>query len=202
MFCAICGNRSEGGSLFCSKCGAPLPTTSPAHMTPYAGRGKRILAFLLDCVLVVPLTLVFLRVVFRRAFLYWLAPLHVALPLNPRTLWEGFTVSQKIEALLLCLAGLSFVPWIYEWLTEASPAEATLGKIALGIKVTDLQGRRMSVLRSAARSALKALCLLTPIPFLAIANLIIMLVSNRKQALHDRWTGCVVTSRVTGSIPK
>jgi uncharacterized RDD family membrane protein YckC len=85
---------------------------------------------------------------------------------------------------------------------EASRKQATVGKMALGIAVTDVGGRRISVARAAGRSALKALYVLTPIPFLGIADLVAMLVSNRKQALHDLGSGCVVTSRRTGSIPK
>src|SRR6266849_8119707 len=172
MFCAICGDRSEGESLFCSKCGAALQTVSPPSdptiSRPYAVARKRILAFLIDCLLVIPLTLVFLRVVFRHV---WLSAMQIAQPMAPpRTLWEGFTVSQKLLSLVLYVVGLSFVPWIYEWLMEASRAQATLGKIAVGITVTDLRGRRISALRAASRSALKALCLLSPIPLLAIVN--------------------------------
>ena len=204
MFCTICGNRIEGDSHICSRCGATLQASPPPPPTismPYPGAGKRISAFLVDCLLVVPVTLVFLRLVFRPVYVHWESQFPGASPFSPQTLWTRFTASQKVEALLLCLVGLTLVPWIYEWLMDASRAQATLGKIAVGIVVTDLRGRRISVLRSAGRSALKALCLLTPIPYLAIVN-VAMLASIRKRTLHDLGSGCVVTSRKTGSTPK
>jgi uncharacterized RDD family membrane protein YckC len=63
---------------------------------------------------------------------------------------------------------------------ESSPWQATVGKRAAGIKVTDLAGNRVSFLRALARNAAKVLSwLLFMVGFLMAAF------TQRKQALHD-----------------
>lgn len=62
----------------------------------------------------------FLRLVFKQVYLYWLPPLDNTIPWDPRTEWQGFTVAQKVRSFALCLIGLYFIPWLYEWLWEAS----------------------------------------------------------------------------------
>jgi uncharacterized RDD family membrane protein YckC len=186
MRCPTCRHKNEEESQFCTWCGAALALTSP-----YAGAGKRISAFLVDCILVIPLTVVFIRRVFRPIVFWWLSTR--LLPLDIRHIWLEFTAFQRLQLGLLCLAGLCFVPWIYEWFWEASGVQATLGKIVFKIKVTDIGGHRVSVIRAGVRAALKALCLLTPIPLLALVNLFAMLTTRRRQPLYDLWSGCLVS---------
>src|SRR6266849_5653813 len=45
----------------------------------------------------------------------------------------------------------ALVSWIYEAALESSPYQATLGKMALGMKVTDLAGNRISFARATGR---------------------------------------------------
>jgi uncharacterized RDD family membrane protein YckC len=80
--------------------------------------------------------------------------------------------------------------WLYYALMESSPKQATLGKLALGFVVTDLQGQRISFGRATGRyfgmivSAL-TLC----IGFLMCAW------TERKQCLHDMMAGCLMAKR-------
>ena len=50
------------------------------------------------------------------------------------------------------------VPWLYWALMESSSQQATLGKMALGLKVTDLKGER-HLLREGHRQIFRQVCL-------------------------------------------
>ena len=80
--------------------------------------------------------------------------------------------------------------WLYYTLFESSSKQATLGKMALGIQVTDLEGRRVSFARANGRYWAKFVSSLTLcIGFLMAAF------TERKQALHDVMAGCLVVNR-------
>jgi uncharacterized RDD family membrane protein YckC len=78
--------------------------------------------------------------------------------------------------------------WIYYALMESSSKQATLGKMALGIKVTDLDGNRIGFGKATGRHFGKIVSAL----ILCIGYLM-MLWSPRKQTLHDVMAGCLVT---------
>lgn len=82
------------------------------------------------------------------------------------------------------------VRFLYYTLQESSVHQATLGKRALGIKVTDLEGRRISWKHAAGRWFAAALSHLTmDIGFLMAAF------TERRQALHDMVASTLVTDR-------
>jgi uncharacterized RDD family membrane protein YckC len=75
----------------------------------------------------------------------------------------------------------------YEVGMTASRFQATLGKLALGLRVVDRDGRRLTVGRSLGRWAAKLLsAVLLGIGFLMIA------VTRRKRGLHDMIAGTLV----------
>lgn len=79
---------------------------------------------------------------------------------------------------------------LYYSLMESSVHQATVGKMALGIKVTDLDGRRLPWPRALARWAAAALSYLTLyIGFLMAAF------TERRQALHDLAAGTRVVDK-------
>lgn len=70
--------------------------------------------------------------------------------------------------------------WLYHALMQSSSRQATLGKMALGIKVTSVEGERISFLRATGRYFATILSsLLLMIGYLMAAF------TQRKQALHD-----------------
>jgi len=73
-----------------------------------------------------------------------------------------------------------FGPWVYEAWMMSSEWQATVGKRALGIKVTGLDGGRISFARATGRHFAKyiSLCLL-------FVGYIMAAFTARKQALHD-----------------
>lgn len=79
--------------------------------------------------------------------------------------------------------------WLYYSLTESSRTQATLGKLLLRIRVTDLEGQPVSFLRASARNLGKILSELTYWVGFLMAGF-----SPRKQALHDYLAGCIVVN--------
>lgn len=77
--------------------------------------------------------------------------------------------------------------WLYFTLLESSASQATLGKAVIGIRVTDMQGRRISLLKANARYWAKILSAIT----LGFGYLMAGF-TKRKQALHDMVAGTLV----------
>jgi uncharacterized RDD family membrane protein YckC len=82
-----------------------------------------------------------------------------------------------------------FLTYPYFALSESSPLQATLGKLAVGIKVTDLGGRRISFGRASGRFFLKAL----HSPLLMLPYVIAF--SDQKQVWHDYVTKTLVVRK-------
>ena len=83
-----------------------------------------------------------------------------------------------------------FVGWMYFALMESSRLQATLGKLALRIKVTDLAGDRVGFEKATWRYFGK---FVSALPLLG--GFVLAAFTARKQALHDRMAGCLVVSR-------
>jgi|SRR6185312_2745637 len=82
------------------------------------------------------------------------------------------------------------IGWIYYAWMESSKHQATLGKMALGIKVTDLHGTRVSFARATGRHFAKIIsALIFGIGFLMIAF------TKHKQGLHDIIAATLVVNK-------
>ena len=77
--------------------------------------------------------------------------------------------------------------WIYEAVMESSSRQATLGKMAMGLKVTDEQGRRISFARATGRYFSKIISSFFLIGYIMVGF------TARKQGLHDMIAGTLVT---------
>jgi len=151
----------------------PAASRAAANDIVYAGFIRRWAALFLDS-LIVAIPLVILAVV-------------VAIPLGLLRAGgdEGATFAQGIYYLLYLIAA----PLYYAGM-ESSVHQATLGKRALGIKVTDNDGRRLSFGHALGRWFAAALSYLTLyIGFLMAAF------TERKRALHDIVAGTLVVDR-------
>lgn len=82
------------------------------------------------------------------------------------------------------------IVWLYYTLMESSSKQATLGKMALGLIVTDMEGRRISLLRATGRHFGKIVSMMT-----IFIGFILAGITPRKQALHDMIAGCLVMVR-------
>lgn len=77
--------------------------------------------------------------------------------------------------------------WLYFALFQASRKQATLGQMALGIRVTDLEGRRISFARASGRHFAHIITGLTfGIGYLTV------LFTEKKQCVHDMIAGTMV----------
>lgn len=150
-----------------------IPTSTPSPDVVYAGFWRRYLALLLDqLILIVPLILLTLLLAF---------PLGL-FDQKPEQSGGWF---QVIYFLIYLLIGP-----VYYASQESSCHQATLGKRALGIKVTDINGDRLTFPHALGRWFAASLSYLTLyIGFLMAAF------TERKQALHDVVAGTLVTDR-------
>jgi uncharacterized RDD family membrane protein YckC len=135
----------------------------------YAGFWRRVAAWILD-ILVLGIVTV---------------PLNLAFGDGPGSDSMGY--SPEAQSISTALG------WLYFALMESSTKQATLGKMALGITVTDLEGRRIGFGKATGRYFAKILSFLTiGIGFLMVAF------TARKQGLHDILAGTLV---VKGQAP-
>lgn len=77
--------------------------------------------------------------------------------------------------------------WLYFALMESSKHQGTLGKIVLKIKVTDLEGNRVSFARATGRYFGKILS-----GMIFLIGYIMAGFTEKKQALHDMLASCLV----------
>ena len=80
--------------------------------------------------------------------------------------------------------------WIYHAAFESSSKQATPGKMALGIKVTDLNGRRIGFGKATGRHFGKILS-----GIILGIGLIMIAFTEKKQGLHDKMAGCLVVNK-------
>ncbi len=138
-------------------------------MAPYAGFWLRVVAYLIDSVI---LTIAFGAVIgilvasfgvrFFRGFIPGIynqptVSYEPSYPIHP------FFPAAALGIFLVLLPITIVVTWLYFALMEASVRQGTLGKIALGLFVTDLQGRRISFARATGRFFAKIITGLVPL---------------------------------------
>jgi uncharacterized RDD family membrane protein YckC len=89
----------------------------------------------------------------------------------------------------MALVALVFllVQWLYFALMESSVRQATVGKLAVGLKVADLKGRPISFWRASVRYFAKFISLVP----LGI-GFVMAFYNRRKQGFHDLISGCLV----------
>jgi uncharacterized RDD family membrane protein YckC len=202
FFCNKCGAQNAAGAQFCNRCGAPtnptpgvVPTAASASAIPaspyaapassypavvpvvgvgYGGFWIRVVAFIIDAIIV--------RVV--------VAP--VGIMFGGLGLAGGMMSGFPHRGLAILGGGVTFIllvfgNWLYEAFMESSSYQATLGKMIFGMKVTDLNGNRISFERATGRHFAKWLSGL----ILCIGYIMVGF-TERKQGLHDLLAGTLV----------
>jgi len=147
----------------------------------YAGFWLRFLAYLIDSlVLSVPAVfLVFLMFVGMAGSLSQIERRNEVVPVLGSILF-------LILFYVLLFAGL----WLYYAIMESSSWQATLGKKALNLQVTDLDGRRISFGRASGRFFGKLIS-----GMILNIGYIMAGFTEKKQALHDMIAGTLVLRR-------
>jgi uncharacterized RDD family membrane protein YckC len=85
-----------------------------------------------------------------------------------------------------------FAGWLYYALMESSARQGTLGKMAMGLSVTDIGGQRLSFGRASGRFFAKIITGLIPFGI----GYIMAGFTEKKQALHDMIASCLVMKKV------
>jgi uncharacterized RDD family membrane protein YckC len=98
----------------------------------------------------------------------------------------GFILAMIVGYLVL-IVFIVILQWLYFALMESSSRQATLGKLALGIVVTDLSGKRISFGRATGRYFGKIVS-----GMILYIGFIMAGFTERKQALHDIMASCLV----------
>lgn len=202
MFCTHCGAQVAPGSQFCNTCGRPVNPSAPPAFSPsaqpsptsyagtipvtlrvlYAGFWLRFLASLIDGLVLAPVVIVFVLILFAIAG----GTLHMTRPEkgDPAVIVAIFFFYFLFY--ILMIVG----NWLYFAMCECSSWQATLGKKALNIQVTDLDGRRISFGRASGRFFGKILS-----GMILNIGYIMAGFTEKKQALHDMIAGCLVLRR-------
>jgi uncharacterized RDD family membrane protein YckC len=150
----------------------PAPTTSvqAGAAVVYGGFWMRFLAVFIDGLLLMV------------GQLFITIPLGIVVGLAaPNT-----TSAERVSSILGFFVGV-FVNWLYCALMMSSAKQATVGKMAMGLKVTDMSGGRITFGRATGRFFAQYL---SAIPLLL--GYFIQPFTERKQALHDLLVGTVV----------
>jgi uncharacterized RDD family membrane protein YckC len=168
MYCRNCGTQIPEGAQFCPSCGvAAIGTSEDAgHHATFewsAGPPAGYAGF------------------WKRAAALLIDILVLAIP----TIAIQAALDRVVGDLVVVV-----IDWLYFAYQESSPAQATLGKRALGIKVTDLQGNRISFARASGRYFAKILSTVT-----FLIGYIMAAFTARKQALHDLIADTLVVNR-------
>ena len=205
IYCSRCGAQNSALARFCANCGtafpaelqqqpaptdareiSPRPQSPAAQVAPsvsypqssaatlYGGFWIRFVAVVIDALVILIVVL----------------PLSAIMALMIAVAGKVVSMPAFGVHLVRVIAGLGFstcANWIYEAALESSTKQATLGKMALGLKVTDLDGRRISFARATARHFSKILS-----GMIMLIGYIMAGFTERKQALHDVIAGTLV----------
>jgi uncharacterized RDD family membrane protein YckC len=212
MYCSSCGAAAREGEPFCGSCGSPIIGYSASGMPANAAaepvaRGAfasasiakaedpvfcagfwlRLVAHLIDGI-VAGIVLVILGAIA-------VGILGVGFF---RAMAEGMNRPNPVfPAMLMALITiLAFIIVIGSWLyyagMESSDTQGTLGKMAMGLFVTDMKGRRITFGRASGRFFAKIITGMIPFAI----GYIMAGFTEKKQALHDMIASCLVLRKV------
>lgn len=210
MFCSSCGSQTADGSAFCGACGRPIvgysvgtPAAAAAGTYPggavavasvpqsgaraYAGFWLRFVAYIIDGLLLTVVLAVIVAIVIGFIGLGTLREQFEGMD-RPNAPFPAFLFVGFLTFLVI----LILISWLYEAGMESSEYQGSLGKMALGLVVTDMEGRRISFARASGRFFAKMISELVP---LRIA-FIMAGFTEKKQALHDMIASCLVLRKV------
>jgi uncharacterized RDD family membrane protein YckC len=198
MFCPKCGKETDASGKFCQWCGADIESVQSRPLAVpeedegpevgvYAGLGRRLIAFIIDIILILLLDVVAAGVFglfrgFQNLYFY---------------LIQGAPVAElTTEGTMAALAGsiiasygmtLIIIPWLYYAGFESSRSQATPGKVLMSLVVTDLQGNKPTFARTTLRFFWKYISAL-----IIFIGFIMIGFTQKHQGLHDRIAGCLV----------
>lgn len=151
---------------------------------PYAGFWKRFAARMIDGII-----LYFAYTIIQQILVaFSVMPQMEHLKENPEMALQAFTAALPALSIMFTLS--TVLPWIYYACMESSKLQASVGKLALGIKVVDANGQRLTFGRALGRTLAKIISGLTLNIGYFMAG-----ATRKKQALHDKMANAYVVDK-------
>jgi len=203
MYCSTCGTKNDEMARFCQGCGRVLNASmngggislengvgNPANIIDfsvgnqpnnYAGFWRRVGASMIDSLIINfgVLCLAVPVIIFSAIgmVLQGLEGTHLENAIEDSFTWISYLITM-------------LVGWLYYGLFESSAKQATPGKMALAIKVTDMKGNRISFGQASGRFFASFLSSL-----IFGFGYLLMLFTDKKQNLHDLMAGTLVLEK-------
>jgi len=207
VYCSKCGALLGADAAYCVSCGAPVTRTaiagaagavvpanvgvagfSTAQSVTYAGFWLRFVAHLIDgLILSVGIFVIVIPLIFLTGLAATIGSLrhYRHEPPNPEA------IVGILSILFAFLVVGALLQWLYFAYLESGEKQATWGKQALGLYVTDCAANRISFGRATGRFFGKIISGKTTM----YIGYIIAGFTEKRQALHDMIAGCLVLRR-------
>ncbi len=159
---------------------APLQSSksTTASLEDYAGFWKRVAAYLIDSVMLYIPSALIEKLMGGDAAQATLEHAQLSAADDAQAMLSA--LSQYYTTMMPAFLIITAMIWLYFAICESSAWQATVGKLALRIRVTGMQGERISFLRAFGRYPAKYLsALIFGVGFLMVGW------TQRKQGLHD-----------------
>lgn len=156
--------------------------------TPYAGFWLRFVAYVIDYIII--------YVVQSFIFIPVLGLLGITFASNVENM-ENMSDAEALGMMgsFMAIAGATallttIIAILYWSLMESSKYQATVGKLALGLKVTDMEGKSLDLTKSIIRNACKIIS-----GMIILIGYIMAGFTEKKQGLHDIIAGTLVVKK-------
>jgi uncharacterized RDD family membrane protein YckC len=168
MLCPKCGTDNVNYASYCAACGTQIAAvTSQVASEDYAGFWRRFIALIIDSVLLTVVGAIGGGI--------------VGGIVGGMIGYSENNVASHITMITVLSYVVSLVSnWLYYTLMESSERQATLGKMALGLVVTDINGGRISFGQANIRYWSKIIS-----SIILLIGYIMAAFTEKKQALHD-----------------
>ena len=161
----------------------PTPQTQNRPLL-YAGFWLRFVAYIIDNLIINMVS----SIIIVPFVLFWGFSFAGFATCNQVDTREGILAAGSfIGGIILISLFLIVLTWLYYALMESSKSQGTVGKIALGLIVTDMDGNRVNFARATGRYFSRIITGMTFLIGYILAGL-----TEKKQALHDMIASCLV----------
>ncbi|WP_353893913.1 RDD family protein [Proteinivorax hydrogeniformans] len=183
-FCQECGGETKEDQEICLNCGCRTQSKNSNYQikqkntqasVQHGGFFRRLAALIIDIITIEVSGLV---IGFPIGFIIGLIMIAMGY------LEHEIVAFAESVGLLLSLV----ISWLYFTIMESSKQQATLGKMALGLKVVDIDSNRISFARANGRYFAKIISAVT-----LFIGFIMAAFTKNKQAMHDRITDTYVS---------